>query len=124
MNTTKTETSTQTFDGKFTLGEGATACYYSDRKAGTVVAISKSGKTMQVRRDNAVLNNKDELTFSPGGFCAHVSGTQKYDYTPDADGAVTTFSLRSNGKWVEKGQEAHQGTKCIAGRHQFYDYNF
>jgi hypothetical protein len=114
----------QTIDGKFTVGEGATVCRFSDREAGTVVAISNNGKKVSVQQDRAVLVNRGDLVFTSGGFSAHVSGAQRYEYTTDPNGEVTEFSLRANGRWVAKGQDAKHGDRLIPGRHQHYDYNF
>jgi hypothetical protein len=107
------------------IGEGATICFYSDRKAGTIISLS--GKTLVVQLDKATLKKDWNPEFHAGGFCGHVANnnSQEYDYERDANGAKIAFTLRKNGKWVRKGESMHRGTKLIIGqRREFYDYNF
>ena len=106
------------------IGDGATVCFFSDRRAGTIINVSKSGKKVDVQLDKATLINRDELEFSPGGFCCHVEGIQKYAYEPDPDGVIWRFSLRKNGKYVRSGDSIN-GTRLILGiRAEHYDFNF
>lgn len=109
-------------------GDGVSECGWSDQRAMTV--ISRNGSTIKVQRDTAKLlngmdsNEVDKLQFSRGGFVGHTSGTQRYDYSPNSDAGVGTYSRRKNGNWVRKGESMRGGTKLIAGRHEHYDYNF
>lgn len=115
---------------KFKVGDGATVCYWTDRKACTVVKVSASGKRVWVQRDKAKLLNgvnsgeEDALEFTPGGFCGHMSGSQRYEYERDTEGEVMEFSLRKNGRWVMKGNTARGGLRLTEGRYEHYDYNF
>lgn len=112
------------------VGAGVSICGYSDRHACSIIEVSKSGKSIKVQRDKAVLLNgpqsgeEDALHFSPGGFCGHMSGRQRYSYEADPEGGVRTFSLRKNGRWVQKGESAKGGSRLIEGRSEHYDYNF
>ncbi len=112
------------------VGAGVSICGYSDVYACSIVEVSKSGKSIKVVRDKSVLLNgvgsgePDALKFSPGGFCGHMSGIQRYSYEPNPEGYPESFSLRKNGRWVRKGESAKGGSKLIAGRHEHYDYNF
>ena len=112
------------------VGAGVSICGYSDRHACSIVEVSKSGKVSKVQRDNAVLLNgpdsgeEDALHFSPGGFCGHMSGRQRYSYSPNREAGIQVFSLRKNGRWVRKGESAKGGSRLIEGRHEHYDYNF
>lgn len=118
-----------------TVGMGATIHYYSDSQACTVVAISKSGKRITLRADKAKLLNgansgePDALEFSPGGFCGHTSGHQRWAYEPDPNGSEHDFSLRTlpNGatRWVRVGESLRGGTTAsLKGRFHHYDFNF
>ena len=114
-----------------TVGEGATLNYWSDRDAGTVVRVSPSGKTAYVRRDRATLLNgansgePDALKMSPGGFCAHVEGVQRYAYEPNPKGRLYKVTLRANGEWRQVGTKAGErgGTVTFGVRSEVYDYN-
>lgn len=111
------------------VGEGVTMLYFSDRHAGTIIDVSPSGKTVRVQRDTATLLNgpdsgePDALVFHAGGFCGHMTGVQRYAYAPDPDGAIYTFTLRKNGRYVRKG-ESVGGCRLVSGRSESYDYNF
>lgn len=112
----------------FAIGDGATMCGYSDCKAGTIIAATE--KTVTWQRDKATLLNgissgeEDALTFTPGGFSGHTSGTQRYSYEPDAQGMTRKFTLRRNGEWIAAGSKMGSGSKLRAGRSEYYDYNF
>jgi hypothetical protein len=122
--TTMTEQATQAFE----VGDGATVVMWSDAHAGTI--IEASAKTVTWQRDKATLLNgvesgaEDALTFSPGGFCGHTSGVQRYSYAADENGETQTFTLRKNGKWILAGQAMKNGRRLVAGRREHYDFNF
>ena len=118
-----------------TVGMGATIYGYSDSHAATVVAVSKSGKRVTLRRDKATLLNGcdsgegDALRAYPGGFCAHVEGVQRYSFEPGPAGYEETFSLRTlpNGetRWIRVGESLRSGSGANIGtRYHHYDYNF
>jgi hypothetical protein len=123
MTATITKQATQ-----FEVGDGATVVKYSDRNAGTIVEAS--AKKVVWQRDTATLLNgpqsgeDDALVFSPGGFVGHTSGTQRYEYAPDPDGVTRVFTLRKNGRWVQAGEPMTGGPKLVAGRSEYYDFNF
>lgn len=118
------------------VGDGATVNCYSDRQACTIV--KRTDKKIWVQRDNAKLLNglksgeSDALHFSPGGFCGHTSGTQRYSYTPNPDASIVCYSRRewtneydrkTRVRYVRVG-EKRDGQTISAGRHEHYDYNF
>ena len=109
----------------FKVGDGATVCGYSDRRAYTVTAVSPSGKTITMQRDTATLLNAsgsgedDALVVTPGGFAAHTEGTQRYSYTPNPTGH--TMQARLGNKSLTW-KCSHGRVK--AGRFEHYDYNF
>lgn len=115
------------------IGDGATRNGYSDRQAGTIIA--RTAKTITWQRDKATLLNgvnsgeADALKFSPGGFCGHTSGRQRWAYESDPNGQVVKLSRRvlRSGEvvWKECGWRTKSpGGTFSAGRHEYYDYNF
>ena len=116
---------------RFEVGDGATVVLWSDRKAYTVVAVSKTGKTITLQQDKQHLVNgptsgeTDALTVTPGGFAAHVSGVQRWHCERDPEGPMTKATLRKNGEWVLKGTAtSERGCRVFRGRAPHYDYNF
>lgn len=109
------------------IGMGATYHGYSDSQAHTVVAVSATGRRVTLRRDKATLLNgansgeADALHFSPGGFCGHTSGTQRWSYAPDPDGATQIASLTGKG-WRVGGLSGAPVT--MGARMEHYDFNF
>jgi len=106
----------------FKVGDGATQLHYSDAEACTVIAVTP--KSVTVRKDKQTLLNgtgsgePDALKFTAGGFCGHTSGKQRWAYEPDANGSVTVFRLRKNGRMMN-------GTlRLVEGRSAHYDFNF
>ena len=104
------------------VGDGATVFGYSDCRACTVIASSP--KSVTVRRDTATRLTKPE--FIVGGFAGHCTNNNEieYSYEPNPNGSVSTFTLRKNGRWVEKGYPMNNRGGIGVGRREFYDYNF
>ena len=94
--------------------------------------MSPNGKTAWLRQDKATLLNgvtsgePDALKCYPGGFAAHVEGTQRYEYEPNPEGRLYKVTLRGNGKWkqVGIGTKSPGGTVTFGKRHEHYDFNF
>jgi hypothetical protein len=111
-------------------GDFVTKCYYSDRGAYEVVAVSPSGQTLTLHPLKATLLNgfdsgeKDALVSYPGGFAHHVEGHQRYRYERIEPKDPKRFSTV---RWSKK-RKRYQGRggnpSVIAGAHQHYDYNF
>lgn len=85
-----------------------------------------SERTLEVREMKATLLNgpssgePDALQFSPGGFCGHMSGTQRWDIQPDPERPVIRIRKGKRG-WKSAGGSMFQlGDKP----RKFYDYNF
>jgi hypothetical protein len=96
------------------VGMGATIILWSDRLACTIVEVSKSGKRLTVRRDKTTRIDGNGM-----------SDSQKYEYEPDPQGSERTFSLRSNGRWVQEGETMRGGTNLAVGvRREYYDFSF
>ena len=114
--------------GRRKVGDGVTTHGYSDAHAWTVIAVS--ARLITIQRDKAILLNgpnsgePDALTCTPGGFCAHWEGAQRYRYERDPNGAIRKASLRKDGGWRLVGEPLKGGKFLTAGRHEFYDYNF
>lgn len=114
---------------RFEVGDGATFTSWSDSQAGTIIEAGE--KRVVWQRDKATLLNgvqsgaEDALTFDAGGFCGHTSGTQRYEYERDEDGAIRPFTLRKNGQWKLAGASYRSpGNVLTAGRGEHYDFNF
>lgn len=92
---------------KAKVGDPATILLYSDSHAATVVAVSKSGKTIQIQRDVATRVDKRGM-----------DEAQEYTYERDPNGSVTTF------RWTKRGW-SNQGVRALVGvRREFYDFTF
>ena len=109
--------------GQPNVGDGITVCLWTDRHAYTVVSlIGSTGFVAQ--RDKATRTNRDEDSFSPGGFVGHTShgqNGQQWSYEADPDGATVKVTRRKDGLW----RPAGAGTKPVLyGRYEKYDYNF
>lgn len=96
------------------VGMGATILMWSDRKAATVIAVSKSGKSLTVQYDKAI------RTDSYG-----MSDAQSYRYERNPEGATAEYTKRKNGQWVRKGDPVKGGQRLGLGyRDHHYDYSF
>ena len=110
------------------VGDGATLYGWSDRRAYTVTYVSDNGKIVKLQRDDATLLNgstsgePDALVVHPGGFCANVTGKQRWSLKRDPMGEVTKATLRENGKYGTVGSALSNIE--IGVRNEFYDYNF
>lgn len=110
------------------VGDAVTICLYSDREAYEVVKVSPSGKTLELYPLKATLLNgfnsgePDALVSHPGGFCHHVTGTQRYRYERYEEKDPRRVS---KARWSEKRAryQTPRGT-LIPGAHKHYDYNF
>lgn len=110
-----------------TVGSKVTLCGYSDAKVATVTRVSPSAKIAWVQEDTQTLLNppnskeSDALSFTPGGFFGHVSGTQRWLIVPNPQGTLHRISLGKSGEW----KSALSGARAllnVASPH--YDFNF
>ena len=93
---------------------GATILSWTDRTAGTIVAVSKSGKKLTWQRDKVTRTDDNGM-----------SDSQTYTYEQDPNGYDQEFSLRKGGRWVKVGYSIHDGTSLgIGHRSEYYDYSF
>ena len=89
------------------VGEGATILAWSDRYPGTVIAVSKSGKTATVREDRAIRTDGGGMTEA-----------QEYRFEANPEGRTWTFRLTTRG-WRGGGYGASFGH-----RSRYYDFSF
>lgn len=105
---------TNTITATPTIGEGATISFYSDRKAGTVIAVSPSGKHITIQLDDAVRIDNNGM-----------SESQTYEFTPNTNNGTLDFSLRKDGRFHEVGAKMYEGARCFIGnRSAYYDFSF
>lgn len=96
------------------VGDGATLCYWSDRHAGTIIAVSPSGKRISVQRDIATRVDSNGM-----------SGNQEYTFLPNPASHIYEFTMRKNGYFVQVGEDMKNGTIChTTGRYEYYDFSF
>lgn len=93
------------------VGMGATALYWSDRRAGTVVAVK--GKRLVWKEDKATRTDSNGM-----------SDCQSYSYAPDPEAQEEVFTLRKNGKWVREGDSMNGTCLGLGYRRTYYDYSF
>lgn len=97
----------QTRVGFATIGMGATQVLYSDSHAYTIIAISKTGKTITVQKDKAIRADKNGM-----------SDCQTYTFERDPQGQTRTVRQTKNG-WNWKGERFLVGI-----RQEYFDYTF
>jgi hypothetical protein len=90
----------------FKVGDGVTMYLYSDRQAGTITRISKSGKCFWFKLDNAKV-----ISGSEG------DGSAKYEYLPDNTRPERRATKTKYG-W------SSYGNPIGFGRDQYYDPTF
>lgn len=114
-----------TLAGQPNVGDGITVVGWSDRRAHTVVELI--GTTAFIaQRDKATRTNRDEDSFSPGGFMGHTShgpNGQQWSYEADQNGATIKVTRRKDGLWRPVGTSKHS-SPVQYGRYEHYDYNF
>ena len=117
------------------VGGGATLYGWSDVRAYTVIAVSRTGNRAVIQRDRVNLLNgpssgePDALVSYPGGFAAHIEGVQRWSIEPDPNGKTVEVSRRrlKNGEtvWIEVGHPTKGGNRVTFGeRSERYDFNF
>ena len=96
------------------VGMGVSMSYWSDRHAGTVIAVSASKREVTVQQDKAFRRDKNGM-----------SDSQEYDFERWPEGPTYVFTLRKNGRYYRKG-DPMGATPVLSlwGRSEFYDYSF
>lgn len=100
--------------GEIKVGVGATILKWTDRAAGTIIAVDDKGFTVQI--DHA------KRTDSNG-----MSEAQNYEFTPNPNGVTYRFAKVSRGKtkgaWRENGRKDGYGV-LIGHREKYHDFSF
>jgi hypothetical protein len=93
------------------VGDGVTVFWYTDRSAGTITRVSKSGKRFWFREDNA--KRTDKLGMTDSG--------QTYEFTPNPDAVEEEVRMTKKG-WRIGGL---RGRKVAVGvRSHYHDFSF
>ena len=95
------------------VGQGGTHQVGTDAYPYTIIEVSESGKTIKAQRDEYIRtdsNGQSEL--------------QTYEYSPDLEGVINTFTLRKSGNYHEKGQSRHYHPFFPGHRRFFRDPSF
>jgi hypothetical protein len=91
------------------VGMGCTILRWTDRSAGTVVWVSKTGKTIKVQDDKAIRADTNGM-----------SEAQEYTYERDETAPIRVFRLTKKG-W--RGQGGGPGLS-LGFRRAYHDYSF
>jgi hypothetical protein len=95
------------------VGEGATISYVADSYPQTIIEISKDLKTIIVQEDKGV-SAPNARPYS-----------NDWVITRDTNGVIREFTLRKNGRYVQKGDGQKTGLKLVLGvRRKYYAYEF
>ncbi len=86
------------------VGMGVSFSCWTDRYPGHISYVSPSGKLIRVRT----------AKHAPGPG-HHYYNNPVWIITPDPEGAERVFTLRKNGRWVEKGSGMKGGYRCGLG---------
>lgn len=93
-----------------TVGAGATIIMWTDRHAGTVIEISKSGHRIKIQEDTTTRTDSNGM-----------SDAQSYEYAPNPDGKVWEATRRGDGSYRLVGLS----TRVLLGtRRKYHDYGF
>lgn len=96
------------------VGMPVTILYWSDRKPGTIINVSKSGKRVDVQFDDYMIIKGSEH-----------DGSAEYEFMQNSENEIVSFSLRKNGSWTKKNNATRSGLRlCLGRRERYYDPNF
>lgn len=92
------------------VGMGATFVQWSDREAGTIIEVSKTGHRLVWQEDRATRIDTNGM-----------SDAQQYSYESDPGGSRLTFTRRRDGSYRLLGS---QSRLLLGVRDKHYDYSF
>lgn len=99
------------------IGQGCTTLGWTDRHAGTVVALGPESKSqpgfptwVEVQQDHAKRIDSNGM-----------SESQAYEFAPNPDAARQRFTLRKEGAYRIKGGDRRV---MFGHREEYYDYSF
>jgi hypothetical protein len=90
------------------VGMAATLCYYTDRHAATVIAVSLNGRKVTVREDKVIRTDSNGM-----------SECQSYEFERDPAGAEHVFYRQGDGSYGRGGVRLALGV-----RKSYHDYSF
>ena len=90
------------------VGEGCTEICYTDRHAGTITWVSKTGKSFRFKQDTATRVDGQGM-----------SDSQKYEYTPNPEAYEKTARLHKDGKYRCDGRVI-----AVGWREEYHDFSF
>lgn len=100
------------------VGMGATKLMYTDRHAGTIVAVT-------IRNGDVIAFDwQEDISVRVDG--NGMSDSQSYEYKLNPYVAVEHVTFRRrNGRWVKQGESLRNGTAFAVGyRDTFHDFSF
>ncbi len=92
------------------VGMGATELCWTDRRAYTIIEVSKSGRRFTMQEDKATPLHEG------------MTESQSWIFDPNPNGCKEIVSLRKDGKWRVKGSNGLQ--VLVGARQKYYDYSF
>lgn len=95
---------------KVEVGVGATMVMWSDRHAGTVVEVSRTGHRLVWQEDKATRTDSNGM-----------SDAQSYSYERDPNGRAVVFTRRKDGSYRQTGGSARL---LVGVRQSYHDYSF
>lgn len=93
------------------VGMKCTLHYYSDSEPATVTRISKSGKTLWVRKNKTEADSTKE----------NGMGHQNWIIHDELQGEEKRFFLTKSGKWYNSGKTIYLQ---LGTHHKYYDWSF
>ncbi len=95
------------------VGMGCTVCYISDRRAATIVEVSKSLETIKIQIDESKRIDGNGM-----------SEQQEYEYTRNPEAYIWTYTKRKNDRYYRQGESMRGAECCIGIRKEYYDFSF
>ncbi len=92
------------------VGMGGTYVMWTDRKAVTVVEVSRTGHRVVTQDDTATRVDSNGM-----------SDAQRYEFSRDENGTLRTFTRRKDGAYRETGGTSRL---LLGARQHYYDYSF
>ena len=99
---------------------------WSDTHTGWIVAMTPTRITVE-QGEGRLLNGAnsgeaDALQMTPGGFCAHTEGVQRWEISRTPNAPTLTFTRRKDGRFRRVGNTS--GGLLWHGLEMYYDFNF
>jgi hypothetical protein len=95
------------------IGMGATRLGWSDRNAFTIIDVL-SPKEIRVQRDLANRTDNNGM-----------SDCQTWEFQRNPEGSIYHLTLRSNGRWAQKGSRRKDSDSWVIGRREeYFDFSF